>query len=73
MMQDLAPNVKIGKRVSLTVPNTPMKHQYSFSITDQVPMFTFVPQGMEIFHRLIMRGALCEGDLEQLRLEKSQL
>ena len=34
MMQELAPGVKIGKRVSLTVPNTPMKHQYSFSLTD---------------------------------------
>jgi hypothetical protein len=50
------------------VPDT--NFSYQVAIGQQMPAFTFVPEGIEIFHRLILRATLAES-VNEFSLSKS--
>jgi hypothetical protein len=64
-IKEYKPNFKGVQTLTLKVADT--KHSYTITIGERMPMFTFNPQSLEIFHRLILRAVLATG-LEEFKL-----
>jgi hypothetical protein len=62
------PNFVGVKWISLKVPN--VNFSYKIAIGEKMPAFTFVPEGSEIYHRLIIRASLSKS-IDDFKLSKS--
>ena len=62
------PNTKGQKSYTLKVRNT--NFAYEITIGKTTPAFTFVPEGPEIYHRLILRAVASES-VAEFELKKS--
>ena len=62
------PNSEGLKQFTLKVPD--VNFSYQISIGQKMPAFTFVPEGSEIYHRLIIRAALSQS-ISEFDLSKS--
>lgn len=51
------------QKLTLKVEETGFK--YKMYIGEKLPNFVFIPEGAEIFHRLILRACICPGGIEE--------
>lgn len=68
-IKDLKSNYKGVKLIVMKVPDA--KFSYTISIGEKLPMFTYVPQSVEIYHRLILRATLSKS-IDDFTLKLSQ-
>ena len=59
-------------QIEVKVPVPGKNFTYSFSIGTQIPSFTFIPSKIELFQRLVTRGAL-KNNLDHYTLHESKI